>query len=106
MNVFEIHKIHWGWFEVCFTPHTEKQGLLTNSDYLGCDAPALFLEALGDLLEGKSCEKWLCWQDEPGAYILHIGMVEKDISVEIFYAKRIRLTCRSAAMSFPLMLMR
>lgn len=88
MNVFEIHKIRWGWFEVCFTPHAEKQGFLTNSDYLQCDAPALLLEALGDLLEGKSREKWLCWQDEPGAYVLHIGIEEKNFSVEIYYSKK------------------
>ncbi len=88
MNIFEIHAIRWGWFDVCFTPHAEKHGFLTNSDYLQCDAPALFLEALGDMLEGMSREKWLCWQDEPGAYILHIGIDEKNISVEIYDSKK------------------
>lgn len=87
MNVFEIHKIHYGWFEVCFTPHGDKQGWLVNSDYLGCDAPALFLDALADILEEKSREEWLCWQDEPGAYILRMARENGKISVEIFLGK-------------------
>ncbi len=88
MNVFEIHNIQYGWFSVCFTPHGEKHGWLTNSDYLGCDAPALFLDALCDILEKKTAEEWLCWQDEPGAYILKfVGEGEK-VGVEIFIAEK------------------
>lgn len=86
MNVFEIHKIRWGWFVVCFTPHAENRGFLTNSDYLGCDAPAMFLEALANILEARSKDEWLCWQDEPGASVLHIGASDKGLSVEIFYS--------------------
>ncbi len=88
MNVFEIHGIRYGWFEVCFTPHDEKHGWLTNSDYLGCDAPALFLDALADILEEKTPEEWLCWQDEPGAYILRLALEGGKISVEIFLAEK------------------
>ncbi len=87
MNTFEIHKIRYGWFEVCFTPHAEKQGWLTNSDYLQCEAPTNFLNALSDIFEGKTTEEWQCWQDEPGAYILHIELVEGEILVEIFGSK-------------------
>lgn len=87
MNVFEIHGIHDGWFEVCFTPRDEKQGWLVNSDYLGCDAPMLFLDALADILEEKSTEEWLCWQDEPGAYILRIVPENGKINVKIFIGK-------------------
>lgn len=86
MNTFEIHGIHYGWFQVCFTPHGEKQGFLTNSDYLGCDAPAQFLDALADILEKKSHEEWLCWQDEPGAYILRLALEDGKVAVEIFLA--------------------
>lgn len=87
MNVFEINKISYGWFEVCFTPHDEKQGWLVNSDYLGCDAPMLFLDALADILEKKSDEEWLCWQDEPGAYILRLAPEDGKINVKIFLGK-------------------
>ncbi len=87
MNVFEIHGIRYGWFEVCFTPHGDKQGWLTNSDYLGCDAPALFLDALSNILEKKTTVEWLCWQDEPGAYILHLAFENSKVAVEIFLAK-------------------
>lgn len=87
MNVFEIHGIRWGWFKVCFTPHDEKQGFLRNSDYLGCDAPMLFLDALANIFEKKSNEEWLCWQDEPGAYILRLFPEDDKIKVEIFLGK-------------------
>lgn len=86
MNVFEIHKIRYGWFEVCFTPHGEKQGWLCNSDYLQCDAPKYFLDALANILEEKTSEEWLCWQDEPGAYILRLSFEDGKIVVEIFLA--------------------
>ncbi|MDE7229180.1 MAG: hypothetical protein K2N56_01755 [Oscillospiraceae bacterium] len=86
MNVFEIHKIRYGWFEVCFTPHDEKQGWLCNSDYLQCDAPKLFLDALTNVLEGISQEEWLCWQDEPGANILQLALQDGKVAVEIFIA--------------------
>lgn len=88
MNTFEIHGIRYGWFQVCFTPHAEKQGWLTNSDYLGCDAPTLFLEALANILEKKTGEEWLCWQDEPGASILRLAPDDGKISVEIFTAEK------------------
>lgn len=84
MNTFEIHRIRYGWFQVCFTPHDEKKGWLTNSDYLQCDAPRLFLDALADILEKKSHEEWLCWQDEPGAYILRLALEDGKVAVEIF----------------------
>lgn len=87
MNIFEIHGIRYGWFEVCFTPHDDKQGFLRNSDYLGCDAPMLFLDALADILEEKSSEEWLCWQDEPGAYILRLSFEDGKVNVEIFLGK-------------------
>lgn len=87
MNTFEIHGICYGWFHVCFTPHDEKQGWLTNSDYLGCEAPTNFLVALADLFEGKTKEEWQCWQDEPGAYILHMELTEGKVLVEVFGSK-------------------
>ena len=86
MNIFEIHGIRYGWFEVCFTPHDEKRGWLCNSDYLQCDAPRLFLDALADILEEKAAEEWLCWQDEPGANILRLALENGKIAVEIFIA--------------------
>ena len=88
MNTFEIHGIRYGWFQVCFTPHGEKQGWLTNSDYLQCDAPALFLEAVANILEKKSHEEWLCWQDEPGAYILRLALDGEKAAVKIFIAEK------------------
>ena len=88
MNTFEIHGIRFGWFQICFTPHAEKQGFLTNSDYLGCDAPALFLDALASILEKRTHEEWLCWQDEPGASVLRLTLEDEKVAVGIFTAEK------------------
>lgn len=88
MNTFEIHAIRFGWFQICFSPHAEKQGFLTNSDYLCCDAPALFLDALANILEKRSAEEWLCWQDEPGASILRLSLEDGKVAVGIYTAER------------------
>jgi len=78
--LFKILSISNGWFEIDFN----RQFALTNSDYLGCDAPALLLEAIGNLLESKVTEQWLCWQDEPGAYILRLERYSDRLIVETY----------------------
>ncbi|MCL2225991.1 MAG: hypothetical protein FWB96_13575 [Defluviitaleaceae bacterium] len=78
--LFKILSIYHGWFEVDFN----RGWPLTNSDYLGCDAPYLLLEALGDLLEGKITEAWLCWQDEPIARILNLEKQNDKLIVKIY----------------------
>lgn len=60
------------------------QFFITNSDYLGCDAPSLLLEALNDLLEGKTEESWLCWQDEPDAYIINLEKQNEQLKVTVY----------------------
>lgn len=66
--LFKIVSISHGWFQVDFN----RQFLLTNSDFLNCDAPALLLEAVGNLMEYGTAVQWLCWQNEPSAYILKL----------------------------------
>ena len=78
--LFKILSIRYGWFIVDFN----RGWPLTNSDYLGCDAPYLLLEALGDLLESKITEAWLCWQDEPGASILNLEKQDDKLIVKIY----------------------
>ena len=82
--LFKILSIHHGWFEVDF----DRGWPLTNSNYLGCDAPCLLLEALGDLLEDKVTEAWLCWQDEPGANILNLEKQDDKLLVRIYSADK------------------
>jgi len=77
---FKIISIHYGWFEVDFY----RRWMLINSDYLGCDAPCLLLEAISDLLENKITEAWLCWQDEPGASILNLEKQGDKLVVKIY----------------------
>lgn len=78
--IFKIIGISHGWFDVDFN----RQFTLTNSDYLGCDAPALLLDALGNLMDGTASVQWLCWQDEPGAYILKLTEKEGQLIGEIY----------------------
>ena len=78
--IFKILAISYGWFEVDF----DRQFILTNSHYLSCDAPALLLGALCNLLENKSTEEWLCWQDEPGANILRLAKEDEQLAVDIY----------------------
>lgn len=82
--LFQILSITHGWFEVDFN----RQFVLTNSDFMGCDAPALLLDALGNLFECKATVQWLCWQDEPGAYILRLERDGEQLSIEIFDADK------------------
>ncbi len=87
MNIFEIHSIKFGWFEVCFSPHKDSFFLI-GSDYLGCDSPKLFLGALADIYENKASEKLVCWQDEPGVCMLQLEISGDLITVEVFGTDR------------------
>jgi len=78
--LFKILSIYYGWFEIDFN----RGFILTNSDYLDCDAPRLLLEALCDLLESKITEAWLCWQDEPGACILNLEKQGDKLVIKIY----------------------
>ena len=78
--LFKILSIQYGWFDIDFN----RGWVLTNSDYLGCDAPCLLLESLGDLVEDKTTEAWLCWQDEPGASILHLDRQGDKLIIRIY----------------------
>lgn len=82
MLFFKIFRISNGWFDICIGG----QFYLTNSDYLGCDAPMLLLEALCDILENKAGESWLCWQDEPGANILNLEKQGNRLIIRIYGA--------------------
>ena len=78
--LFKILCISHRWFEIDFN----RMIVLTNSYYLGCDAPAFLLEALGNLFENKASEQWLCWQDEPEAYILKLERNDNKLIIEIY----------------------
>jgi len=78
--LFKILSVYYGWFVVDFN----RGWPLTNSDYLGCDAPHLLLEAVCDLLEDKTTEAWLCWQDEPGASILNLEKQNDKLIVRVY----------------------
>ncbi|MCL1834633.1 MAG: hypothetical protein FWG48_00585 [Oscillospiraceae bacterium] len=78
--IFKMLSISYGWFEVDFN----RQFILTNSHYLSCDAPALLLESLCNLMENITTEEWLCWQDEPGAKILKLEREDEQLVVEIY----------------------
>ena len=78
--LFKILSIQHGWFEVDFN----RQFILVNSDYLGCDAPALLLEAIASFLEKKTDVQWLCFQGEPGVYIVRIECEDNRLLFEVY----------------------
>lgn len=78
--VFKIISISHGWFEV----DINREFVLVNSDFLSCDAPALLLDALGNLVEGTDSVQWLCWQNEPGAYILKLEQKDSRLVWEVW----------------------
>lgn len=82
--LFKIIDISYGWFDI----DINRQCILTNSDYLGCDAPALLLDALADLMEGTKDVEWLCWQDEPGAHIIKLMRRDQQLICEVYLANR------------------
>jgi len=82
--LFKIFRISHGWFEV----YIGGEFSLINSNYLGCDAPMLLLEALCDMLEEKTAESWLCWQDEPRACILNIEKQDERFFMRIYNADK------------------
>ena len=66
--IFKILSIYYGWFSV----DINRQCVLTNSDFMDCDAPALLLGAFTALLQKKDSVEWLCWQGEPRAQIVKL----------------------------------
>lgn len=80
--LFKILSVTNGWFSIDFN----REFVLTNSDYLQCDAPALFLDAVCNLMEQKATVQWLCWQNEPEAQVLRLEAYDGDLMVEIYGA--------------------
>lgn len=83
MNIFKIDSIKYGWFSVYFGKY-----YLENSNYLSCDAPKLLLCSVINLLHKKSIEEWLCWQDEPGANILNLRIIDEQFELKIYNASK------------------
>ena len=79
MNIFKINAIQYGWFEVRFGNYD-----MECSDYLDYNTPQILLKAVLHLLEKKSSEEWICWQNEPGASIMQLSIVEQKIKLQVY----------------------
>jgi len=88
---FHIVIVHAGWFEVMLVSK-EKQSIITASDYLGNDAPKQLLEVLCEMCEYDNndldIERWLCWDEEPGASIWSLLRNDEKIKITVYCAKR------------------
>lgn len=86
---FHIVNIHAGWFEIMLAGK-EKMSIITASDYLGNDAPKELLEVLCEICESSdsNIERWLCWDEEPGAYIWKLVRCGERIEITVCIAKR------------------
>lgn len=81
MQILKIESIKHGWFEMRIGKH-----YIDCSDYLGTDTPKDLLEAVYNLLQKKTEEEWLCWDDEPGAFIMSLELIENKILVTLYGA--------------------
>lgn len=92
---FHITRVKAGWFEVVLADKAQTI-MVTASAYLGHDAPLELLVALNDLCmpcprditAGQSKIKWLCWDDEPGAWLWKLERLNDLIKVAIYTAKK------------------
>ncbi len=88
---FHISEVKAGWFDVILADRT-KNITVTASAYLSNDAPYEFLVAINDLcsvnLEDISKTKWLCWDEEPGAYIWKLERHNQKILIDVYTAKK------------------
>ena len=78
--VFKIYSVSHGWFEVDF----DREFLLINTNVTGCDAPLLLLESLCELLENKTTETWLLWQNEPEANVLNLELQGDMLAIRVY----------------------
>lgn len=89
--VFNIIEIKVGWFDVMLM-NGKKKSVITASDYLGNDVPKEFLLALCELSEDYKAndkrDKWLCWDNEPGASLWNIVRKDDKVKICVFNAQR------------------
>lgn len=88
---FHISAVKAGWFDVILSDRA-KTIIVTASDYLCNDAPYEFLIAINDLCSDNSDDisktRWLCWDEEPGAFIWKLERQNEKITIGIYTAKR------------------
>ena len=92
---FHITRVKAGWFEAVLADKAQT-AMVTASAYLGHDAPLELLAALNDLCmpcpcditSGQSKIKWLCWDDEPGAWLWKLERLNDHIKVAVYTAKK------------------
>jgi len=88
---FHISTVKAGWFDVILSDRA-KNITVTASDYLCNDAPYEFLIVINDLCSVNSADisktKWLCWDEEPGAYIWKLERQDEIITIGVYTAKR------------------
>ena len=76
---FSIFNIEAGWFEVFL----DNKIIVTNSYYMGNDAPRILIRRLVEMFKMDSGIVRLCWQDEPGAYIWKLEVNHGQIDIKI-----------------------
>lgn len=68
---FEITSLKASWFETTWSSGNQ-QAVIMNSGYLGNDAPKILLQGILHLYNAHDQQQYLCWHDEPGAYLIHL----------------------------------
>lgn len=83
MQQIKIESIKYGWFVMRFSNH-----YVCCSNYLGNDTPRELLNASYCLLVKKTESEWICWDDEPGAYIMNLERVEDKVLLTLYSASK------------------
>lgn len=79
MNEIKIVCIEYGWFKL-----QVGENIIRCSNYLNFDTPRFLLKALLNLSEKKTCEEWICWQDEPEGYVMRLMLSGNKMNVEVY----------------------
>lgn len=81
-DIFKISAIEHGWFGIKIG-----ENYIECSNYLGYDIPKMLLKIFSNLFEKKSHKEWLCWQNEPGAYIMQLTAWGGVLTIKVYSSK-------------------
>lgn len=84
---FKIFAVEARWFEVIISNATESV-IVTNSYYLGNDAPRSLLRNLCEMTLLDQATRYLCWQSEPRAEIITLTKNGKSMQYRVALAAK------------------
>ena len=84
---FHIVEVHAGWFEVLLIENKAYMHI-TTSNYLGHDGAKDLLRELGELCEENIGMRWICWDEEPGAFLWKLSKKGNEVQITVYTAQK------------------